>query len=197
MCGRYVLKLASIGEKLGQELMELRKNEALDEVEISPDDVAPVIIVVNHRLKMSTMRWGFCARQGGLVINARSENARERAMFRDLTARKRCAVPASGYFEWRDGDNQKYLVAPSQAAGMYLAGLYRMEENGEWRFVVLTRAAFGAHSRIHSRMPLTLSDAASVREWLEGSLSLDSLAARNPNGLDICAVGNEQLQMPL
>jgi hypothetical protein len=46
------------------------------------------------------MFWGFTAQNGSLIINARSETASERPMFKDSWAQRRCIIPASWYYEW-------------------------------------------------------------------------------------------------
>ena len=118
------------------------------------------------------MQWGFAGLQGkGLIINARCETAAVRPMFRESWASRRCAIPASCYFEW------EHLAAPGgkkktgakfrleTGAGLsWLCGLYRMEE-GIPRFVILTREPGESIRFIHDRMPLILPESA-VEQWI-------------------------------
>ena len=166
-----------------------------DSGEIRPNDAAPALIEARGRIRAVSMRWGFERNDGKMIINARSESASERITFRNLVERNRCALPAAGYFEWRDADRLKHLVAPEDSDGFYLAGLYKTNDRGEPRFVVLTREAFGMHARIHSRMPLLLTSGAQVRRWLNGTLSLDELVASMPERLSVQPLGAEQMGM--
>lgn len=200
MCGKYTLMVANMAVEMARlveicnETAELRDRILhANSGEISPDDAAPVLMVADGRLSACAMRWGFLKTDGGRIINARSETAAEKAIFSNS---ERCAIPAAGYFEWR-GDGQKYLVSDEKSGGFYMAGLYRVDRDGRRRFVVLTRNAFGAHARIHSRMPLVLSSGEAMRKWLSGEMPLPTLADARPEGLTISAVGAEQLEMPL
>lgn len=202
MCGIYTLMVGFLSENL-KVTVDLC-NEALENSgkislnnggEIRPNDLAPAIFAPNSRICAAPMRWGFAKYDKGLIINARSESAGQRRIFKDLTGNNRCALPAAGYFEWREADRLKHLITPTDAEGFYLAGLYRNEADDVPHFVVLTREAFGAHAGIHSRMPVILTSKEEVRQWLRGSLSIDALSARMPENLSIQAMGAEQLCM--
>lgn len=202
MCGRYLLRVASSSENLLKfvEFCNKSSNTSThisveESLEICPGDLAPILIVANNRLCASVGRWGFPSKSGRMVINARSENAHQRQMFRALLDGDRCAIPASGYYEWRYSDRQKYLIDSASGDGFYLAGFNRCSEQGERQFVVLTRSAFGPHEKIHRRMPLVLSGAEAAKQWIFGRISLEALAAQEPDALSIHAVGDEQLQM--
>lgn len=201
MCGRYTLsvgflcgELRELFARLAQNGGDLKFMGISDDGEIVPGGLAPALVRAGGRLRVLPMRWGLPGRAGRLIINARGETAAEKPMFRRMMAEGRCALPAAGYYEWRDGDRQKHLIRPEARPAMYLAGLYRVEPDGERRFVVLTRAAYGAHARVHGRMPLTLSSGAEAREWLDGALDADGLAGLRP-ALSIEPLGDEQMRM--
>ena len=139
--------------------------------EVRPTNVVPVI--ASNRTGTRTvfpMKWGFTGRT--LLMNARTETAPEKAMFRDAWASHRCIVPASWYFEWehlvgtdgrkRTGD--KYLIQPKGSTMTWLCGLYRIEE-GLPVFVVLTREPGEGIRFIHDRMPLIMPGDY-VNEWI-------------------------------
>ena len=204
MCCRYLLTVAYTNKRLckfieicNQFSDSSEQIPIADSLQIHPNDSAPVLTISDFHIQAASMRWGFPGKGGGLVINARSEDVQFRPMFRNLLAQNRCAIPASGYYEWRDGDRQKYLIAPSSGEGIYLAGLYQMDENGKMRFVILTRSAFGAHARIHGRMPLVLSSVEEAKQWISGTLALEALSARETDSLRIQPLGAEQLRMDL
>ena len=150
--------------------------------EIFPTDHVPVLLPEGPRM----MQWGFSRFDGkGRVINARSETALEKPMFRAplLTgamdspggnARSgRCLIPAARYFEWetREGKKVKYSLHPAQEGLFTLAGLYRSESGAKTPvFVILTAPAAEGISFIHERMPLILPQ--EQREnWLRGGES--------------------------
>lgn len=74
--------------------------EAVKTGEVFPSDTAAVI-ANNRQLKPAAfpMRWGFERKGGGLVINARSETAAEKQLFRESAQLRRCLIPASCNFE--------------------------------------------------------------------------------------------------
>ena len=156
-----------------------------------PGEQADGLIKVRNDLRMRSMRWGFANPRGGLIINARVETMHERVTFSALAEEQRCAMPASGYYEWRKGDHQKYTIAPRRGGLFYLAGLYRVNGD-ELEFVVLTQACTSAVREIHDRMPVLLGDRASLEKWLNDGETANSNAHID---LDIRAVGNEQLKM--
>lgn len=203
MCGKYTLMVGSLSKEMNALLTSFSDGSAVwaalgkgGDAEIGPGDLAPALVLRRRALRVEPMRWGFPASTGRLVINARAETASERPMFRRLVEAGRCALPAAGYFEWRDCDGRKHLIQPDDAPAMYLAGLCRMEDDGQWRFVVLTRPALGEHARIHDRMPVTLRTGAEARGWLEGVLTLEQIRALCPP-LHIQPLGVEQMRMPL
>ena len=103
---------------------------------------------------------------GKLIINARSETAAEKPMFRDGMQQRRCLLPASHYFEWekRQREKIKYAIKPSGSDMLFMAGLYRIEGN-KARFTILTRTPADNISFIHDRMPVILPKEA-MNDWL-------------------------------
>ncbi|MDR0813032.1 MAG: SOS response-associated peptidase [Oscillospiraceae bacterium] len=98
------------------------------------------------------------------LINARSETAAEKRTFRDAWENRRCLIPASGYFEWKDTGakrKEKYAFALSERGVMYLAGLY----NKDGEFAILTREAAPEVAEIHGRMPVIIPKEL-ARVWL-------------------------------
>lgn len=182
MCGRYYLDLdqvnfASYGGERGVR-------------DIRPSEEAPVLTGAPGKRSLETMRWGFANDRGGRIINARSESLREKPAFRDLVDRWRCAIPASGYYEWRKGDRQQFNVSRRDGRLFFLAGLYRMGADGP-EFVVVTQPPVPGIARFHDRMPLLLPDDAAMEGWLSGG----GTPFKDELILSIAAQGNEQLRM--
>lgn len=90
------------------------------------------------------------------VINARSETAAEKRIFREGFALRRCVLPASGFYEWRrDAVGQPFYFFPREADGLLL-GAVALEWEGGIRVVVLTRAADPWMAEIHHRAPVMI-----------------------------------------
>ncbi|MFN2477570.1 MAG: SOS response-associated peptidase [Pseudonocardiaceae bacterium] len=126
------------------------------------------------------MRWGLVPHWtknpavGSRLINARAETAAGKPAFRDAVARRRCLLPADGWYEWqRVGDHkQPFFITRADGAGVALAGLW-----STWRrpdgaapplvtCAVLTTKAVGPLAEIHDRMPLILPTGA-WQAWLD------------------------------
>lgn len=188
MCCRYLLEespeLRPIVEAMNRSPLAGRvfSPEALrSSGEIRPSDVSPVIAPDRAgRRTVFPMKWGF--RGKSLVINARSETAAVLPMFRDSWASRRCAVPASCYFEWEHFPSAgrqkktggKYRLQ-ADAAVTWLCGLYRIED-GIPCFVVLTREPGESIRFIHDRMPLILPENA-VSEWIRPDIRPENLVS--------------------
>ena len=146
-----------------------RSREPVKTGEVCPTDLAAV--VANNKSGEPTpfaMRWGYMLNKKP-IINARSETAAEKSLFKDGMTQRRCLIPASWYFEWekRGKDRIKYAIAPEGAGLIYLAGTYRKEsDTGAASFVILTRPAAPGIAFIHDRMPAILSVELG-RAWLD------------------------------
>lgn len=151
--------------KIEQKSETTVKHAAMKLGEIFPTDIVPVIGAKGAEL----MKWGYSGYKNR-VINARSETAIEKAMFRKSLLERRCLIPASGYFEWQRTPSggktkQKYaLYQPGQP--IYMAGLWRQEQGEALPvFVILTREAGANIAHIHKRMPVILP-AEICTEWV-------------------------------
>lgn len=168
MCGRYYIPEEDSAAELQQIIDQLdRKGHRVKTGVIFPSDTVPVIAnTKNLQPSPFAMPWGFTLPDGKLIINARSESAAEKPMFRDGMLQRRCLIPASHYFEWekRGRDKIKYAIKPSGSGMFYMAGLYRVEGN-KARFAILTRSPAESITFIHDRMPVMLPEAA-MRDWL-------------------------------
>lgn len=184
MCGRYYIEPEDRLERLHEIFAEAKRktdNEGVElkSGEIFPSDVAPVIANGKDQTPGAfPMRWGY-PRPGssGLVINARSETAATKPMFRESTRRRRCLVPATNYFEWerREGGKVKYAIWPSGSELLYMGGLYIIPpETHLALFVILTRPVAESIAFIHDRMPVIVSQE-KMNDWLSPQISFEEL----------------------
>ena len=172
MCGRYWIEpqddaeLLRIIDQLQRVDPELRVQTG---GEIFPGGGVPALCLSRAgNIRAFAMVWGYAMPDGKRLINARSETAAGKPMFRDSMRARRCLLPMSAYFEWerRGGERIRYRIAPEAGGLHFLAGLYRFE-GGYPVCTVLTAQAAPEIAFIHHRMPVILP--AEKREtWLRG-----------------------------
>lgn len=160
MCGRYSL----FTEDENQEIMRIVKSldtkypgNNMKKGEIFPTNTAPILCLDTNEIKPELSTWGF-PRFGakGVIINARSESADDRPMFRKSLHTRRCMVPSTGFYEWSQrGPKTKYRFNLPNDPTLYMAGIFN-EFNGENRFVILTTNANHSIEDVHNRMPVIL-----------------------------------------
>ena len=170
MCGRYYIDLVDQELRIMVDMMERGSWELGEslriktEGEIFPTDIVPVLVGVE---RCQPMAWGFRLPKGRPVINARSETALEKPMFKDALLMRRCLIPASGYYEWLAEGKKKTryrLFLPERP--MYLAGCWRLDrDKGYNSFVILTQPAHRSIEAIHHRMPVIIH-ADHAKDWL-------------------------------
>jgi putative SOS response-associated peptidase YedK len=147
---------------------------------IAPTQPVPVVIIENGVRHFRLMRWGLLPawvkdpRKFALLINARAETVREKPAFRNAIRRRRCLVPADGYYEWQASAQRKrpYFIHHRDGAPLGLAGLAEtwIGPNGEEldTVAILTAAASADLAVLHHRVPVTIAPADFDR-WLDCS----------------------------
>ncbi len=186
MCGRYYIAEDDLSDELSRIIDELNRKKTPEGLktsgEIFPSDIVPVL--ANSRkqdVQPFAMRWGYAFPNGRPIINARSETAAQKPMFKDGMRQRRCVIPASHYFEWeRHGAARtKYAIRPAHADTLYLAGIYHLENHDGVivpAFTILTRDAASGIVFIHPRMPVLLpADAAP--DWLNPGYNAEEVIA--------------------
>lgn len=188
MCGRYATTRSATDLSAFFEAHDDTSGLVAD-FNVAPTDPVPVVRM-SQRLGtrvLGTARWGLVppwakdTKGGARMINARSETVATSRAFAPSFARRRCLVPADGWYEWvRDGrEKQPYFMTPSDGAVLALAGLWSPWGDGDEPLItcsVLTTAALGPLARVHDRMPLILA-ADRWESWLAGGGDADELLA--------------------
>lgn len=124
--------------------------------------------------------WADPAKPGPRPINARSESAASKPMFRDAWRRRRCLVPADGWYEWTAGAGGRdpWIFTLPDGTPLGLAGLWAAWRGPDGALVesaaILTRAADPGLAEIHDRMP-ALVDPADYAAWLDPAQPGESL----------------------
>lgn len=139
--------------------------------------------------QLRVLRWGLVpswakdATLGGKLINARAETLAVKPSFRAAFARRRCLLPADGYYEWQtvagdDGRSRKqpFFIHPRDGAPLAMAGLYELWRAPEvpradpdawlWTAAIITTQASDELGRIHDRMPMVV-ERAQWAHWLD------------------------------
>lgn len=175
MCGRYY-----IDDETAREIEKLVQNidKNIRTGEIFPTNQVPILANNNNDIQSMLYKWGFPNfRNKGVIINARSETAFEKPMFRKSLIERRCLIPASGFFEW-NSEKEKYYFTSQSEHTFYFCGLYNTFEN-ENRFVILTTSPNNSISDIHDRMPLILPKSR-YDDWLYNDAATQILLKETP-----------------
>lgn len=159
-----------------------------------PADLACVLYGEEGRLHAGQMRWGFPSfRPGSLMINARCESALQKPMFSESVLRRRCVIPAAGFYEWDREKNKVNFSLPDEPC-LFLAGFYNLFD-AQPRYIILTTQANESMAPVHDRMPLILPKEA-VRDWIrEPSRTAEYLRSASPQLQR--SQEYEQLRLPL
>ena len=113
---------------------------------------------------MSLMEWGMPKWDGkGVIINARSESAAVKPTFAKALAERRCVIPSTGFYEWRQRADtkakDKFLFNMAEGPMLYMAAIYSEAKDDKpikERFVILTQNANDTIRDVHDRMPVIL-----------------------------------------
>jgi putative SOS response-associated peptidase YedK len=149
---------------------------------IAPTQEAGVVVREEQGFVYRRMRWGLVPMWakdmsiGNQAINARVETAAEKPVFRGAWKSRRCVVPASGFYEWREtplpGKSQTakspFYIARRDGRPLTFAGLWERWKDGMLSFTILTQEACASLSDLHSRMPVMLAPEA-IGPWLGGA----------------------------
>jgi putative SOS response-associated peptidase YedK len=136
--------------------------------------------------------WAKDASRASMCINAKAETVDKLPSFREAFAKRRCVVPADGFYEWRGpkARREPLWIHPADGALLLFAGLFEawQFQPGEWQttFTIITTAANRTIEPIHNRMPVILDDAGAA-DWMNSRephpLSLKRLLAPAPDDL--------------
>jgi putative SOS response-associated peptidase YedK len=135
--------------------------------------------------ELRVMRWGLVpfwakdVRIGSRMINARAETVAEKPAFRRAFAKRRCLLPADGYYEWQQqpgAAKQPIYISRSDGRPLAFAGLYELwrdpavaredEDAWLWTATIITTSAPDELGMIHDRMPMII-DPGRWADWLD------------------------------
>ncbi|MCZ8512890.1 SOS response-associated peptidase [Paenibacillus filicis] len=184
MCGRFTITV-SWDELVMRFLLDGRPGKYQPRYNIAPGQWIPAIIggpggSQAEERRFGELRWGLVPAwskdESGAyrLINLRSETAADRPSFRRLLERKRCIVPADGFYEWKPAGRSKQPMRFTRKDGELfgMASLYDtwVADDGMKlsTCTILTVDANALVSEVHQRMPVILTREAE-RTWLDRS----------------------------
>jgi putative SOS response-associated peptidase YedK len=183
MCGRFVQY------SLFQAVQQIFNIDRVSFEVIPNYNVAPtqkILAVVRHdnENKLEKLHWGlvpFWAKDismGSRMINARAETVAQKPSFRNAFKKRRCLIPADGFYEWKGekGNKQPYYVSIPSGEPFAFAGLWETwtdKKNDEASVhkscTIITTPASGTIREIHHRMPAII-DPKFYEKWLNGEI---------------------------
>jgi putative SOS response-associated peptidase YedK len=187
MCGRYAI--TSAPEAIRALFGFAEQPSFPPRYNVAPTQPIPVVRLAEGRHSFALVRWGFIPswvkdpRTVSLLINARGETVLDKPAFRNAMRRRRCLVPADGFYEWKaDGGRKRpYFIRPMAGGPIAFAGLweYWMGPNGEEveTACIVTTAANRTLRHLHDRMPVVIAPEA-FDLWLDcGHVDAETAAA--------------------
>lgn len=172
MCGRFVAAMDPDGLVKFFTIDDRKTDDLPPSYNVAPTDSVYAVAAHDNRRYLVSFRWGLVPhwaqspKVAATMINARVETAAEKPAFRDALRRRRCLIPANGFYEWTkapDGSKIPHFIAPASGEFLAFAALWET-----WRdsttpnapplrtCTILTRAAEGPVTHLHDRMPLAL-----------------------------------------
>jgi len=189
MCGRFTLRspAAAVAEQFAlpevpplAPRFNIAPSQPVAVVRLAPGKSPP-------RCELVLLRWGLIPAWakdpaiGSRMINARAETAAEKPAYRSAFQRRRCLLPADGFYEWQGGGRRKqpYFIHLRDDRLFAFAGLWESWQGAEGSRIesctLLTTGANELVRPIHDRMPVILAPQA-YGPWLDPSAQADTLA---------------------
>jgi putative SOS response-associated peptidase YedK len=183
MCGRFARhsSLIEFSKAVGNRGY-VNAEELSPSFNVAPSQKSLVLCYSEKGCVATAMVWGLQPywlrnTRAYAPINARSETAHEKAMFRHSFHRKRCLIFCDGYFEWQKtpaGAKQAHYIHAFNKEPFVLAGLWDKNEQLTGKqtksFVILTALSNQSVSHIHERMPVRLNTDEHM-SWLDPNIN--------------------------
>jgi putative SOS response-associated peptidase YedK len=199
MCARYVI--TSPADAIRRLFGYPERPNFPPRYNVAPTQPIPIVRILEGRRSFALMRWGLLPawvknpRAFSLLVNARGESVFDKPAFRNAMRRRRCLIPADGFYEWRAGAPRRpYFVRPKKSgAPIAFAGLWETwtGPNGEEldTAAIVTTRANRTLAPLHDRMPVIVAPEA-FDLWLDcakvDATTAGALIAPAPEGLLVC-----------
>jgi putative SOS response-associated peptidase YedK len=196
MCGRYSITTAP--EAMRRLFGYQEQPNFPPRYNVAPTQPIPIVRRWEGKRQYALVRWGLLPawvkdpRGFSLLINARGESVLDKPAFRNAMKRRRCLIPADGFYEWKNESKLRrpFYVRPTDGGQMAFAGLWEIwtGPNGEEMdtAVIVTTRANRMLSPLHDRMPVIVPPEA-FDFWLDcdkvDALTAAALFAPAPDNL--------------
>ena len=181
MCGRYASarSVDDIAGVFGITSVDVDDDLPAPDWNIAPTKPVAAVVVREGRPALTSLRWGLVPSwsaspsDGATLFNARIETVIDKPAFRDAIRRRRCLLPADGWYEWApfaDSRRIPHFLSASDGELLALAGVWEAWRDAEGRVLrstaILTGAAPPDLAHVHDRAPMVL-DRSSWARWLD------------------------------
>jgi putative SOS response-associated peptidase YedK len=186
MCGRYAV--TSSPEAIRALFRYAEQPDFPPRYNIAPTQPIAIVRLHNGQRQFALVRWGLIPswvkdpRTVSLMFNARGETARDKPAFSAAMKRRRCLVPADGFYEWQKqgGRKQPFYIRARSGEPLAFAGLWEtwVGPNGEEidTAAIVTTAANKTLKPLHDRMPVIVPPGA-FDLWLSGEADVETVAS--------------------
>lgn len=166
MCGRYLI--TSTPEAMRQLFAYLEQPNFPPRYNVAPTQPIPIVRLHEGKRQFALVRWGLIPawvkdpKTFSLVLQARSDTVLDKPSFKNAMKRRRCLIPADGFYEWNEDTTPRkpYVVLPKDRRPVAFAGIWEswMGPNGEEleTAAVITTDANKTLHPIHHRMPVVI-----------------------------------------
>lgn len=166
MCGRYTLTASP--EAIRNFFRYAEQPNFPPRYNIAPTQPIAVVRLINRQRQFALMRWGLLPswvkdpKSFSLIVNARGEGVLDKPAFRAAMKRRRCLIPADGFYEWKAGGPRKqpYYIHAKSGEPLAFAGLWETwtGPNGEEldTVAIITTDANRTVNLLHDRMPVVV-----------------------------------------
>jgi putative SOS response-associated peptidase YedK len=177
MCGRFAQR--SDPKRLAKEFKVAEVPEIEARYNIAPTQEILAVRELGDRREMAFFKWGLVpswakdVSMGARLINARSETVQEKPSFREAFKKRRCIIPADGFYEWQrtGGKKQPFFFRMRDEHTFGFAGLWERWEGEGGQAInsctILTTEANEVLHPVHDRMPVILHPD-DYPLWLDG-----------------------------
>jgi len=178
MCGRYTLT-KPLKTIISYFEAKSFKGEYLERYNVAPTQSMPVVVSPDGNREIEVMRWGLIPswskdpKTQSLLINARAETIQEKPSFRSSFKKRRCLVPADGFYEWtkRDSGKVPYWIHMTDEGLFAFAGIWSewgKEDDVIRSFSIITTEANSKLKSLHDRMPVIIGPE-NYDHWLDSA----------------------------
>ncbi|PPR45270.1 MAG: putative SOS response-associated peptidase YedK [Alphaproteobacteria bacterium MarineAlpha5_Bin8] len=175
MCGRFINLNSNKKLKNIFDINDKNNLKNINSYNVAPSQQT---IIINNDNNCELADWGFKfvdkeSQKENLVINSRLETINNKLIFKDSFLKRKCIIPANGYYEWHKENNIKkpYFIHVPEKETIFFAGIWKyidFYKSKRLVFSIITKPANYILTKIHHRMPVIFSIEES-KEYLESN----------------------------